>query len=91
MDSLKVKLTDAGDGSTSVELTIDGGKSIYLNNDIPHDGHIILWLDGDGRERVEEEYDGMGTNRYFRTAEGKIEEESTFEPYINRSEDDDEA
>jgi hypothetical protein len=36
---MKIRVTDGGDGSTFIKITLDSNKVVYLNPDIPYEGY----------------------------------------------------
>lgn len=43
-----VRLTDLGDGSTSVRITLDNGRTLSISGDVPYEGYFEAEYDAEG-------------------------------------------
>lgn len=50
----QIDLTDAGDGSTSIVITMTNGGKIYINEDIPYGAKVIIPFDANGNQQPRE-------------------------------------
>lgn len=52
----EVEMSDGGDGSTYVTITMTNGAEIRLNPDIPHDGKVVIPFGPNGDQLATKHY-----------------------------------
>lgn len=48
----QIDLTDGGDGSTCIKITMTNGGQIFLDEQVPHDGKVVIPFDEYGKQQT---------------------------------------